>query len=153
MKGGRKMRAAKRKGCFLLIAIFLLGACSGTTGNVYREKGLVTGKPGMNVYPGEEPGETSPLDRPYAIAPPLVPHSVAGLAINQGANECLDCHLEGVEVEEGHRAPKVPPSHFRNDHTGEVKTGGVVGIRYICTQCHVPPADEGPPVPQIDIGQ
>ena len=149
MKGGRKMPAGKRMGWILLIAIFLLGACSGTTGNVYREKGLVTGKPGMNAYPGKEPGESSPLNRPYAIAPPLVPHSVAGLTINRETNECLDCHLEGVEVEKGHRATKVPPSHFRNDHTGEGKTGMVVGIRYNCTQCHVPQADEVPPVPQM----
>lgn len=143
------MRAVKRMGWILPIAIFLLGACSGTTGNVYREKGLVTGKPGMNVYPGKEPGETAPLKRPYAIAPPVVPHRVAGLTINRDENECLDCHLEGVEVEKGRRAPKVPPSHFRNDHTGEVKTNMVVGIRYNCTQCHVPQADEEPPVPQM----
>jgi nitrate reductase cytochrome c-type subunit len=69
--------------------------------------------------------------------------------INRDENECLDCHLEGVEVEKGRRAPKVPPSHFRNDHTGEVKTNMVVGIRYNCTQCHVPQADEEPPVPQM----
>ncbi|MGB5994065.1 MAG: hypothetical protein WBG20_01480, partial [Candidatus Deferrimicrobiaceae bacterium] len=67
------MPAAKRMGWILPIAMFLLGACSGTTGNVYREKGLVTGKPGMNVYPGKDPVETSPRDRPYAIAPPSVP--------------------------------------------------------------------------------
>jgi len=150
MKGGRKMPAVKRMGWILLIAMFLLGACSKTPENkVYREKGLVTGKPGMNVYPGKEPGETSPRDRPYAIAPPSVPHSVASLTINRETNECLDCHLEGMEVKEGHRATKVPPSHFRNDHTGETKTGEVVGLRYKCTQCHVPQADEEPPVPQM----
>lgn len=149
MKGGRKMPAAKGMGWMLLIAMFLLGACSGTTGNVYREKGLVTGKPGMNVYPGKDPGETSPLKRSYAIAPPVIPHRVADTRITRDGNECLDCHLEGVEVAEGHRARKVPPSHFRNDHTGEVKTDMVVGIRYNCTQCHVPQADEVPPVPQM----
>jgi len=143
------MPVAKRMGWILLIAMFLLGACSKTPENVYREKGLVTGRPGMNVYPGKEAGETSPLNRPYAIAPPLVPHRVAGLTINRDSNECLECHLEGVDVAEGHRAPKIPPSHFRNDHTGEVKTGEVVWIRYRCTQCHVPQVDEEPPVPQM----
>lgn len=143
------MPAVKRMGWILLIAMFLFGACSKAPENVYREKGLVTGKPGMNVYPVKVPGETSPLKRPYAIAPPSIPHSVAGLTINRETNECLDCHLEGVEVEKGHRATKVPPSHFRNDHTGESKTGEVVGLRYTCTECHVPQADEEPPVPQM----
>lgn len=140
---------AGRTSGVLAVAILLLAACQATTGAVYREPGLVTGKPGMNVYPGGDPGETSPLGRPYPIAPPLVPHRVDDVAIDRENNGCLDCHLTGEEVAPGHRATKVPPSHFRNAHTGEEKTGGVVGIRYQCTLCHVPQAEASPPVPQM----
>lgn len=143
------MRARKGTGWMLPVAVLLLAACSARTGTVYREKGLVTGGPGMNRYSAKDPGETSPLKPPYPIAPRLIPHGVADLRIERGRNDCLDCHLEGIEVGEGHRAPKVPASHFRNDHTGETKTGEVVGIRYVCTQCHVPQADGEPPVPQM----
>ena len=109
---------AGRTSGVLAVAILLLAACQATTGAVYREPGLVTGKPGMNVYPGGDPGETSPLGRPYPIAPPLVPHRVDDVAIDRENNGCLDCHLTGEEVAPGHRATKVPPSHFRNAHTG-----------------------------------
>lgn len=148
MKGGRKMPAG-RTGGFLAVAALLLVACQATTGAVYREPGLVTGKPGRNVYPGGDPGETSPLARPYPIAPPLIPHRVDDAAIDRENNGCLDCHLTGEEVAQGHRATKVPPSHFRNEHTGEEKSGEVAGIRYQCTLCHVPQASSRPPVPQM----
>jgi cytochrome c-type protein NapB len=134
----------------LPILIILFVGCSATKGVVYKEKGLVTGKPGMNTFPEMEAGETSPLKRPYKIAPPLVPHGVTGLPVNRSENECLECHLEGVEVEAGHRATKIPPSHFKNEHTGEVKTETVVGIRYNCLQCHVHQSEEKPPVSQMD---
>jgi cytochrome c-type protein NapB len=145
---GMKTHSSVRWAFFL--AVLLFGACQATTGNVYREKGLVTGKPAMNTYPEKDPGETTPLSRSYEIAPPLVPHRVGGFTIDRTTNECLDCHLEGEETGDGHsRATKVPPSHFTNEHTGEVKTDQVVGIRYNCTQCHVPQSGEKPPIPQM----
>ncbi|NIO16951.1 MAG: hypothetical protein GTN70_08120 [Deltaproteobacteria bacterium] len=144
------MKARKNKRWGLFLALLLVGACGATSGNVYREKGLVTGKPGMNVYTGKDPGETSPLARPYEIAPPLVPHRVSSFTIDRSTNECLDCHLEGEEMGDGHsRAARVPPSHLKNEHTGEATMEDVVGIRYNCTQCHVPQSAEEPPVSQM----
>jgi nitrate reductase cytochrome c-type subunit len=100
--------------------------------------GLATGEPGMNVYPSGGPGETRPLERPYEIAPPLVPHDVSGLVVNRAGNDCLDCHLDGMEVDEGHVATRIPPSHHENPRTHERVVDGVVGTRYNCLQCHVP---------------
>ncbi len=108
--------------------------------------GLATGEPGMNIYPAGEAGETAVLDRPYETAPPLVPHSVAGLTINRAANDCLDCHFEGDELNDGHVATKVPPSHFVNEYTGAEAKNGVIGTRYMCLQCHVPQAEAEFPV-------
>lgn len=130
----------------LPLMIAILSACGGTKANVYTEKGLVTGKPGMNMYSLKDPGETAPIKRPYQTAPPLVPHTVSGFTINRSTNECLDCHLEGEEIGDGHgRTPRVPQSHFTNEHTGEERAGQVVGIRYYCVQCHVPQSEEEPP--------
>ncbi len=143
------MHREKKRRWALPLIIFLLGACAVTGGTVYKERGLVTGKAGMNTYQAKEPGETSPIERPYAIAPPLVPHSLAGLTINRPENECMECHLEGVEIEKGHLATKIPPSHFHNEYTGETRTDGVIGIRYNCVQCHVLQSDEKPPVSQM----
>jgi len=107
---------------------------------------LATGEPGMNIYPAGEPGETAVLDRPYETAPPLVPHSIEGLTINRATNECLDCHLEGDELDDGHVATKVPPSHVVNKYTGAEAKNGVTGTRYLCLQCHVPQAEAEFPV-------
>jgi len=123
-----------------------------TTAQTKEEKpthsgvGLATGELGMNIYPAHDPGETAVLDRPYETAPPLVPHSIEGLTINRAANDCLDCHLEGDELDEGHVATKVPPSHFVNQYTGAVAKNGVTGTRYMCLQCHVPQAEAEFPV-------
>jgi cytochrome c-type protein NapB len=105
-----------------------------------QSSGLSTGQPGMNEYPANPPGETKKLPRSYPGAPALVPHSVIDYEINRSANDCLDCHLEGMEMDEGHVATKVPPSHFVNEYTGERKEGQVIGTRYNCLQCHVPQA-------------
>jgi nitrate reductase cytochrome c-type subunit len=140
-----------RRYVFWLIpaALLFMLSCNSGKAKVYREKGLATGQPGMNIYTGKEPGETAPLQRPYPNAPPLIPHKVAGLTIDRAQNDCLDCHLEGMEVEKGHISTKIPLSHFKNEHTGVVKKGRVVGIRYNCIQCHVPQSEEKPPVPQM----
>jgi nitrate reductase cytochrome c-type subunit len=108
--------------------------------------GLATGEPGMNTYPASGPGETAVLDRPYETAPPLIPHSIKGLTIRRAANDCLDCHLEGVDLGDGHVATKVPASHFVNEYTGAEAKNGVTGIRYLCLQCHVPQAEAEFPV-------
>ncbi len=129
-----------------VVAIVMLGllvvfACQSGNHAKYGAAGLATGQPGMNTYPSADPGETSVLPRAYAGAPPVVPHSVVGLMIDRTTNDCLDCHLEGDEVEEGHVATAVPQSHFVNEHTGARTVDGVTGVRYNCLQCHVPQAE------------
>ncbi len=110
--------------------------------------GLASGEPGMNIYPDSAPGETKRIDRPFKGAPPLVPHDVVEFNISRSANDCLDCHLEGVEIEEGHVATQVPPSHYLNEYRGEEQKDQVTGIRYNCLQCHLPQAAGEPPVSQ-----
>ena len=97
--------------------------------------GLVKGQPGVNQCDGREAGQTSPLAREFIGAPPAVPHSVVGQQISRKANACLDCHLEGVELEAGHQATKLSASHF--DGAGRDEAA-VSGGRYGCLQCHLP---------------
>lgn len=118
-------------------------------GKVFSAKGLQTGAPGTNRYTDQAPGGAEVLPRPFPGAPPLIPHSIEGLGVTRASNDCLTCHLDGMEVGEGHKAPKAPPSHFVNPYTRQTKTGEVVGARYNCLQCHAPQAvDEAPPVAQ-----
>jgi len=124
----------------MLLGGLLALACGPKSQQVPDLDGLATGKPGMNTYTTAEPGETTVLERPYEIAPPLVPHSVADLVIDRATNECLDCHMDGDELDEGHVATKVPSSHFVNEYSGFKSTGNVAGNRYYCLQCHVPQA-------------
>lgn len=56
------------------------------------------------------------VQRAYDGAPPVVPHAVRALQ----REDCLACHLEGMEVEGEGLAPRTP-------HPGQV----------ICQQCHV----------------
>ena len=126
-------------------ALPLLGlaalACGPKGEQVSDLSGLSTGQPGINTYTAAEPGESTVLERPYDIAPPLVPHAVDGLVISRTTNDCLDCHVDGDELDDGHVATKIPPSHFVNAYTGSKSTTDVVGNRYYCLQCHVPQAD------------
>jgi cytochrome c-type protein NapB len=118
-------------------------------GKVFAGKGLQTGAPAMNRYNDQTPESTLPLPRPFAGAPPLIPHTVEGLGVTRATNDCLACHLEGTEIVEGHRATKVPPSHFTNPYKKETKDGEVVGTRYNCLQCHAPQTlGSESPVPQ-----
>lgn len=97
--------------------------------------GLVSGKPGKNRFEAREAGETSPLPRPYPGAPPAIPHAVTGQKISRAENACLDCHLGGEEVSEGHKATKLSASHFGGSGRDEA---AVSGQRYSCLQCHLP---------------
>ncbi len=100
----------------------------------------------MNTFVTASPGETTVLERPYDGAPSLVPHSVSDFEISRSANDCLDCHLDGEELGEGHTATKVPPSHYIDEYSGDQKDDGVTGMRYNCLQCHVPQSGAEPPV-------
>ncbi len=123
---------------FSLVCLSILLASGALSQELHQGGGLATGQPGMNTYAADPPGETTKLPRPFTGAPPLVPHSVVEFEISRSANDCLDCHLDGVEIEEGHIATKVPLSHFVNEYTREREDGQVIGTRYNCLQCHVP---------------
>lgn len=125
--------------CILVVSTFL-------SYGVLLGNGEAISQPGMNTYATSPPGQTEKLDRPYQGAPPLIPHSVEGLEITRSGNDCLACHSEGIEIEKGHIATKVPPSHYVNEYTGQQMKEQVIGMRYNCIQCHVPQSPEEPPV-------
>ncbi len=134
---------------FLFILI-ILNTCLNVSPKVYREKGLVTGQIGINRFSENPPGETTVLDRIYDGAPPMIPHSVNDFNINRSENECLDCHIDGLELDEGHKATEIPASHYINEYTKEQKNDQVLGIRYNCFLCHVPQSDEEPPYSRVN---
>ncbi|MGE5253158.1 MAG: nitrate reductase cytochrome c-type subunit [Planctomycetaceae bacterium] len=113
-------------------------ACGFLFSAVFSGGGVATAQPGINIYPSSQPGQTEKLERPYKGAPPLIPHSVEGLGIARSSNDCLSCHSEGIEIEKGHIATKVPASHYVNEYTREQTKEQVIGLRYNCLQCHVP---------------
>jgi cytochrome c-type protein NapB len=112
--------------------------------SVLLGEGVAMDQPGMNIYPANPPGQTEKLERPYKGAPPLIPHSVGGLGVTRSSNDCLACHSEGIEVEKGHIATKIPPSHYLDEYTAKQMKDKVIGVRYNCIQCHVPQSQEEP---------
>jgi cytochrome c-type protein NapB len=115
----------------ILLAVVVLAAAAGASAADKKAR-----KPGVNRWNDQAPGSTKPLPRPYPGAPPAVPHAVEDRAITRESNACLDCHLEGSDMGDGHTATKAPPSHFVNPKTKEARTGAVTGTRYQCLQCH-----------------
>jgi nitrate reductase cytochrome c-type subunit len=108
---------------------------------ILMANGIVEGQPGVNRYPAIEPGKSTNQDRPYDIAPPVIPHKVAGYKITRSHNSCLEpCHLKGIE--------KVPPSHFINPYKDKRLQKRVVSYRYHCLQCHLPQVSREPLVVQ-----
>lgn len=87
------------------------------------------------------PGERPALPRPYAIAPPRVPHAVADfLPITRTQNACLDCHAVKTKVK-GEATP-IPPSHYTDLRNAPGRVGAeVVGARRVCVTCHVATTD------------
>jgi nitrate reductase cytochrome c-type subunit len=152
-----------------LLAALLAGgallACAGTGARLsddqisLRREGLLETSPSMQpLYALKEAGESKRLPRAYYGAPPLIPHSIAGMRLNQGTNECLDCH-EGGDKD----TPGAPPSHYiqalyrvrpldqaRHGQTttfeGFAKSEKVTGFRYNCLQCHVTQATNAAPL-------
>ena len=90
------------------------------------------------------PGELPVLPRPYALAPPRIPHGIDGfLPITRAQNSCLDCH-EVKEKKKGEPTP-IPPSHYRDLRRAPGLVGEKVsGARWVCTACHVPRTEAEP---------
>jgi cytochrome c-type protein NapB len=87
------------------------------------------------------PGEGPLLPRPYAIAPPRIPHAVADfLPITREQNACLECHAV-KDKKQGDPTP-IPPSHYTDYRNAPGRVGDqVVGARYVCVSCHAGKTD------------
>ena len=75
-----------------------------------------------------------PIARDYVQQPPLIPHKVDRYTINLKSNKCLSCHSWKNYREAG--ATKISQTHFE-DRDAHV-LANISGLRYFCTQCHVP---------------
>ena len=120
------------------------GAADWTLG---LEKSAVTGVPApkLSEYAAKDPGDGKVLPRPFALYPPLIPHSVDGLLpITRGENGCLACHAVDAgkaRIKPGDAIP-IPESHYRDLRNAPVvKRAEIAGSRYVCTACHVPRTD------------
>ena len=112
------------------------------------EKSAVTGVPAPRSYEysAKDPGDGKVLPRPFASAPPLVPHSVdAFLPITGTDNGCLTCHATGGAGSKAGDPVPVPASHYLDlRNAPSVKRAEIAGSRYVCTACHVPQTDAKP---------
>ncbi|MEN8710628.1 MAG: nitrate reductase cytochrome c-type subunit [Arenicellales bacterium] len=78
--------------------------------------------------------DEEPIERDYLQQPPLIPHKIAEYRITLKHNKCLSCHSWTNYKARG--ATKISQTHFEN-REGAVMSN-VSGLRYFCTQCHVP---------------
>ena len=85
-----------------------------------------------------DPGESEIPKRAYPSAPPVVPHTIAGIEpITAGENQCIDCHARDAAADFG--ATAIPASHYRDLRNAPDKDRDeIAGARYNCTTCHVP---------------
>jgi cytochrome c-type protein NapB len=110
--------------------------------------GLVTGSvfdvptPPAVKPNASSPGERPALPRPYALAPPRVPHAIADfLPITRAQNACIGCHAVAGERVKGEPTP-LPPSHYTDFRNAPGTVGTeVAGTRHVCTSCHVAVTD------------
>lgn len=134
----------------------------GPTPKWAQETGKLQIPPPAVSYAAPDPGEAKPLPRAYPGAPPQIPHDTTGMAVSASENSCLTCHsTEAAGKVEAGEAPRVPTSHFIDDYrtayNRDERAGiqtyrqaklpdarGLLGARYLCTQCHVPQAQVEP---------
>jgi len=101
--------------------------------------------PPPRVKPNDSaPGELPVLARPYASAPPRIPHDMESfLPITPKSNACADCHSV-AEKEPGQPTP-MPASHYTDLRNAPGHRGDrVAGARWVCTACHAPLTDAKP---------
>jgi nitrate reductase cytochrome c-type subunit len=134
----------------LFLGAALVAACTSPSpvtpiadGSLGLAKGSVFGTPTPPPVKANEsaPGELPPLPRPYAIAPPRIPHATTDfLPITQKQNLCLDCHAV-KEKKPGEPTP-IPPSHYVDQRHAPGQVGSqVAGARYVCVSCHAARTD------------
>lgn len=121
-----------------------------------KDDSLGLSKTSVNDTPAPEkfhyaesfPGTGSVLPRSYEGAPPQIPHNIeAFIPITASNNMCKQCHntpdMIGKKVK-GMPTP-IPASHYTDRRFSPDKMGKeVVGVRTVCTQCHVPQANVKP---------
>jgi len=89
------------------------------------------------------PGKVKTFKKSYFTAPPMIPHSIAGMTpITVKNNMCLNCHLP-QNAKALHVTP-MPADHFVDNFEGGVHKRRVAGSRYFCTTCHAPQAKLDP---------
>ena len=87
--------------------------------------------------------------RPYAGAPPVIPHAVEEhLPITIQANACLDCHGAGPDAKRPANSSEptpIPRDHYVDLRNAPDRAGAqIAGARWVCTACHVPQTDARP---------
>ncbi len=95
----------------------------------------------------ESPGGNERLARAFPISPPRIPHDVAEyLPITATKNSCLRCHEVEKAATPDDPTP-IPASHHVDLRNAPgVHKKEVAGARWVCTTCHVPQAQNEPPV-------
>ncbi len=89
------------------------------------------------------PGGAKLIKKSFPDAPPMIPHSVKGMApIKVGHNQCLMCHMP-QNAKMFHAVP-MPKDHFVDNFKGDKKKRKVAGSRYFCMTCHTPQANVDP---------
>jgi cytochrome c-type protein NapB len=143
-------------------ALIALTGCNGntsTSNNTVSNKTVeVTGIRKSSLNAGSEnlpkieynsaapaPGKVKPYKKSFVTAPPMIPHSIAGMTpIKVGKNQCLMCHMPSVAKSMG--VTPMPKDHFVDNFEGDKKLPRVAGSRYFCTTCHTPQAKLDPVV-------
>jgi len=91
------------------------------------------------------PGKVKPFKTSYVTAPPMIPHSIAGMTpITVKSNMCLSCHLPQNAKALG--VTPMPKDHFIDNFEGNKHIRRVAGSRFFCTTCHAPQAKLNPVV-------
>lgn len=97
------------------------------------------------TYSDLEPEDSDSLPRAFPGAPPQVPHEIESLLpIAAVDNACLECHDKPRHIGKK-SSTRAPMSESHYSVKGERKKDWkMAGLRYNCTQCHVPQAQVKP---------
>jgi len=89
------------------------------------------------------PGKVKLYKKSFVTAPPMIPHSVAGMTpITAKSNMCLNCHMPQNAKALG--VVPMPQDHFVDNFEGGKHIQRVAGSRFFCTTCHAPQAKLNP---------
>lgn len=130
---------------FALSLVLILGLISPVSQSIAEEVHSLRGDLGLDADPKDPEirnweKDRDPIPRDFVQQPPLIPHQIDGYKINLKTNKCLTCHSWTTYKKAG--ATKISQTHFE-DRTASVLSD-VAGLRYFCTQCHVPQMDAAP---------